>query len=165
MANMSPVDFIKPVPPGISWTAEPRGRPWSNPPKYVKVGDVASVYVGTLTDPVVIGRAVDLIETGLPIAAIANALMLTGVAEGTHTIDAGILVTPIIIEMLVTLAEMHGVKYEVFEKDTDDDVIPDSVVKRAIKKANEPTTEPVMEAPMVELSGLMARKSNKTGGV
>jgi hypothetical protein len=161
MANMSPVDFIKTVPPGISWTDEPRSTPWSTPPKYVKVSDVASVYIGTLSQPSVINRAVDLIETKIPIAAIANALMLTGVAEGTHTIDTGILVTPVIIEMLVTLAEIHGVDYEVFDKEPSDDIVPDRIIKNALKKASVVTTDNVEDEPVVELSGLMARKPKK----
>lgn len=161
MANMSPMDFIKPVPPGISFTDAPRSTPWNTPPKYVKVSDVASMYIGTLSQPSVINRAVDLIETKIPIAAIANALMLTGVAEGTHTIDTGILVTPVIIEMLVTLAEMHGVEYQVFEKDPSEDIVPDRIVKNALKKASAVTTDDVEDEPVVELSGLMARKPKK----
>lgn len=165
MANMSPMDFIKPVPPGISLMDAPRSTPWNTPPKYVKVGDVASIYIGTLSQPSVINRAVDLIETKIPIAAIANALMLTGVAEGTHTIDTGILVTPVIIEMLVTLAEMHGVEYQVFEKDPSEDIVPDRIVKNALKKASAVTTENIEDEPVVELSGLMARKPNKMESV
>lgn len=161
MANLSPMDFIKSVPPGISLTDTPRSTPWNTPPKYVKVSDVASVYIGTLSQPSVINRAVDLIETKIPIAAIANALMLTGVAEGTHTIDAGILVTPVIIEMLVTLAEIHGVEYQVFEKDPSEDIVPDRIIKNALKKASDVTTDDVEDEPVVELSGLMARKPKK----
>ena len=164
MANLSPVDFIKPVPPGISFTDAPRSTPWTTPPKYVKISDVASMYVGTLTQPSVINRAIDLIETEIPIASIANALMLTGVAQGTHTIDAGILVTPVIIEMLVTLAEIHGVEYQVFEKDPDEDIVPDRIIKNALKKASA-TTDDVVDEPVVKLSGLMARKPNKMESV
>ena len=160
MANLSTIDFIKPVPPGISFTDAPRSTPWNTPPKYVKVSDVANVYIDTLSQPTVINRAIDLIETGLPLAAVANALMLAGVASNVHTIDAGILVIPVIIEMLVTLAEIHGVEYQVFEKDPDEDVIPDRVIKNALKKASAPTTD-VEEESVVELSGLMARKPNK----
>jgi len=164
MANLSTIDFIKSVPPGISFTDAPRSTPWNTPPKYVKVSDVANVYIDTLSQPTVINRAIDLIETGLPLAAVANALMLAGVASNVHTIDAGILVIPVIIEMLVTLAEIHGVEYQVFEKDPDEDVIPDRVIKNALKKASAPTTD-VEEESVVELSGLMARKPNKMENV
>lgn len=158
MANMSPVDFIKPVPPGISWTAEPRSRPWSNPPKLVKVSEIAQGYIDNLSTPSAINNALGAIETGVPLAALANALMLASVASGVHTIDAGILVTPVIIEMLVTLAEIHGVEYQVFEKDPDEDIIPARIINRAMKKTSTASEEEVV-APVVELSGLMSRNN------
>lgn len=158
MANMSPVDFIKPVPPGISWTAEPRSRPWSTPPKLVKVSEIAQGYIDNLSTPSAINNALGAIETGVPLAALANALMLAGVASGVHTIDAGILVTPVIIEMLVTLAEVHGVEYQVFEKDPDEDIIPARIINRAMKKTSTASEEEVA-APVVEISGLMSRNN------
>lgn len=160
MANLSTIDFIKAVPPGISLTDQPRGTPWNTPPKLVKVSDVAQKYVDGLSSPEMLNSTLDAIETQVPLAALANAMMLTGVASNGHTIDAGILVTPVIIEMLVTLAEIHGVEYTVFPKDPDADTIPARVIKNAMKKANEPVAEEEA-APVVELSGLMARRSNK----
>lgn len=161
MANLSTVDFIKPVPPGISLTDTPRGTPWNTPPKLVKVSDVAQKYIDGLSSPEMLNSTLDAIETGVPLAALANAMMLTGVASNGHTIDAGILVTPVIIEMLVTLAEMHGVEYTVFPKDPEEDIVPARVIKNAMKKAGEPVSEEEEIAPAVELSGLMARKPNK----
>jgi hypothetical protein len=160
MANLSPVDLIKPVPPGVSWTAEPRSRPWSTPPKFVTVSEVAQGYVTNLSSANMINSTLDAIETGVPLAALANGMMLSGVASGIHTIDAGILVIPVIIEMLKTTAEIHGVKYQVFEEDEDAGTIPDRVVRQAMKKASSDVVEEVVE-PQVELSGLMARKPKK----
>jgi len=159
MAKLSPVDVIKPVPPGISWTDEPRSQPWTTPPKMVNVSEIAQTYVDKLSSPETINNTLDLIESEVPLAALANAMMLTGVAQGGHTIDAGVLVTPVIIEMLVTLAEIHGVDYTVFPKEEDADNIPARVIKNALKKINTPVqNEEAM--PVVKLSGLMARKSN-----
>lgn len=159
MAEMSPVDLIKPVPPGISWTDNPRSTPWNTPPQVVKVEEVAQRYIDSLSMPNTINSALDVLETGVPIAALANAMMLTGVAGNVHTIDAGILVTPVIIEMLVSLAEMHGVEYTVFEKDPDADNIPARVVRKALQKAEETPAEVVDEPSEPALSGLMARKN------
>lgn len=164
MANVNPVDFIKPVPPGISWTAEPRSRPWSTPPKFVTVNEVAQGYVTNLSSAGMINSTLDAIETGVPLAALANGMMLSGVASGIHTIDTGILVIPVIVEMLKTAAEIHGVKYKVFEEDSDAGNIPDRVLKQAIKKASSKPVEEVVE-PQVEISGLMARKSKKRESV
>lgn len=159
MADMSPADFIKPVPPGISFTDNPRSTPWNTPPKLVKVQDVAQRYIASLSQPNTINSALDVLEAGVPIAALANAIMLTGVASNVHTIDAGILVIPVIIEMLVTLAEIHGVQYEVFEKDPDADNVPARVIRKALQKAKETPAEVVEEPSEPMLSGLMARKN------
>ena len=157
MADLSPVDVIKPVPPGISWTDEPRSQPWTTPPKLVSVKDVAQGYITNMSSSSMINSTLDAIETGTPLAALANAMMLGGVASGIHTVDAGILVIPVIVEMLKTIAELHNVKYQVFEDDGGSDIIPDRVVREAIKKSSSEIVEEVVE-PEVELTGLMARK-------
>ena len=159
MAKMNTVDFIKPVPPGISLTDNPRSTPWNTPPQLVKVEEVAQRYIDSLSMPNTINSALDVLETGIPIAALANAMMLTGVSSNVHTIDAGILVIPVIIEMLVTLAELHKVKYTVFEKNPDDDNIPAHVIRKAMMKAKETPADIVEEEPAPMLSGLMARKT------
>ena len=161
MANMSPTDFIKPVPAGISWTDTPKSTPWNTPPELVKVEEVAQRYISTLTNSSTINGMIDVLETGVPIAALANAMILTGVASNVHTIDAGILVIPVIVEMLITLAKIHGVEYKVFDKDPDADNIPASIIKKAMMKAQETPSNITEKEPVIELSGLMMRKSNK----
>lgn len=159
MADMSPADFIKPIPAGISFTDTPRSTPWNTPPQLVNVQDVAQRYISTLSSPNTVNSMLDILETGIPIAAIANAMMLTGVASNVHTIDAGILVIPVIVEMLVTLAEIHGVEYELFEKDPDADNVPARVIRKALQKAKETPAEVVEEPSEPVLSGLMVRKN------
>jgi hypothetical protein len=159
MANLKTTEFIKNVPPGISFTDAPRSTPWNTPPKLVKVSDVAQRYIDALSSPEMLNSTLDTIETQVPLAALANAMMLTGVASNGHTIDTGILVTPVIIEMLVTLAEIHGIEYTVFPKDPAADDIPARVIKNAMKKATTATTEEE-STPVVKMSGLMARKPN-----
>lgn len=161
MADLTTMDLIKPVPPGISLTDKPRTTPWNTPPQLVNVSEIAQKYVDGLSSAEMLNSTLDAIETGVPLAALANAMMLTGVASNGHTIDAGILVTPVIIEMLVTLAELHGVEYTVFPKKDDADDIPARVIRNAMKKASTPVVEEEQAAPVVELSGLMARKPNK----
>jgi hypothetical protein len=157
--KLTPVDVIKPVAPGVSWTAPPKGRPWTTPPKFVKVSDIAQGYINNLSSPSMINSMLDAIETGVPLAALAESLMLSGVHKGVHTTDAGILVMPVIVEMLKTAAELHGVEYIVFPDDNEQaNTVPDRVIREAIKDASMKKEETAVE-PKVELSGLMARKS------
>lgn len=159
-SDLSPADIIKPVPPGISWTAPPKGRPWTNPPKFVKVSDVAQGYIDNLSSASMMNSILDVIDTQVPLASMAEAIMLSSVHKGIHTIDTGILVMPIIIEMLKTVAELHGADYTVFPDElVKDDDIPDRVARAAIKKAMEkPTTTEEVATPRVQLSGLMSKK-------
>jgi hypothetical protein len=164
--KLSPVDVIKPVPIGGSWTDQPRSHPWLNPPKMVKVDDIAQTYVDRLSSPEMINSTLDVIETKVPLASMAEALMLSAVAAGIHTIDAGLLVMPVIIEMLKTAADVHGVEYTIFPDDgVEESIIPSRVLNAAMKKAMAPkdnAPEEQVAEPVVNLSGLMARNPTKT---
>lgn len=164
MANkaLSPMDVIQPVPAGVSWTAPPKGRPWLNPPKFVKIDEIAQGYIDNLTSSSVMNSMIDVIETNVPLASMAEALMLSGVQKGIHTIDAGILVMPVIIEMLKTMAELHSKDYIVFADDgTENNTVPMRIAKEALASLDKKTQEQPVAAPEVKLSGLMARKSKE----
>ncbi len=159
-SDLSPVDLIKPVPAGISWTAPPKGRPWTTPPRLVNVSDIAQGYIDNLSSAGMMNNILDVIDTEVPLAAMAEAIMLSSVNKGIHTIDTGILVIPVIIEMLKTVAELHGAKYNIFPSElVEGDDIPERVARAAIKKASEaPTTTKEVVEPRVQLSGLMSKK-------
>jgi hypothetical protein len=158
--DLSPVDVIKPIPIGGSWTDAPKSWNWLNPPKLVKVDEIAQKYIDKLSSPEIINSALDVVETKVPLASMAEALMLSGVAAGVHTIDAGLLVMPVIIEMLKTIAELHDFEYTIFPADPDDTQISSRVINSAIKKAmtKKETMPEETTKPVVELSGLMTRK-------
>lgn len=163
MANLTPADLVKPTPPGMSWTDPEKGRPWTQPPKMVNVAEVAQTYVTALSSEKSISGVLDAIETKVPLASLAEGMMMTGVMRGEHTIDAGILVMPVIVEMLKTIAEIHGADNFVFPDDvTEDDIImSDRIVKKALVKLTEKTADTSTETPVVELTGLMARKNKE----
>lgn len=162
--KLKPADVIKPVPPGISWTAPAKGRPWSQPPKMVKLSDVAQGYIDNLSSAATIDSILDALETGVPVASLSEMLMLTGVHKGIHSMDTGVLVIPVIAEMLVTAAEMHGVEYTMFPGENDEaDVIPDRVIRQALaqvgKKKDMAEEETVV--PEVKTAGLMSRNTTE----
>lgn len=158
--NLSPADVILPNPPGISWTAPPKSRPWLNPPKYVDLQDVAQNYVDILSSPETVDGLIDAVETEVPIASLAEAVMLAGVYKGMHTLDMGTLVMPIIMEMLVTAAELHKVKYTMYAEDAVSTPISDKIIREAIKEATSSKAQPIEQPvePEVNLTGLMSRK-------
>jgi hypothetical protein len=53
----------------------------------------------------------EMLELRMPVQNVANLLQKTSIMEGFHTIDVGILVMPAIEEMIMAVADLHGVKY------------------------------------------------------
>ena len=72
----------------------------------------------------------------VPLAVIAEAMMMNGVANGVHTLDAGILVMPVIIEMLQSLAIAHDTDFVIYPDDYDKNVkVSNRVARLAVQKA------------------------------
>ena len=103
--------------PGQSLTAELGNRPWQQPPQYETVEDALEYYIPRLVDPQVAPQLLDVIEMGVPLTTIANAMQIGGAMQGYHTIDVGILVMPVLIEMMAYLAEQAGVDYNMGTED------------------------------------------------
>lgn len=165
MANKrtSPVDAFRPTPPGISWTAPEKSQPWLNPPKLTNVSEIAEMYIRSLASKEIGNDVLESLETKIPIASLAEYLMLTGVSGGQHTIDAGILVIPVIMEMLKSIAKINDIEVVLFSSDIEEeDTIHPRNIKQAVKNIllKEEQTEPPMAEPSTPpaTGGLMARK-------
>ena len=154
-------DVYSPIAPGISWTAPPKGRPWLNPPKQVSVSNVAKSYMMSLAEPDLANDILDSLESGVPIATIAETFMLINVSAGRHTLDAGILVMPVIMELLKSIADFNDIKVVMFQQDLEKGTsIPPRVMREFVQNMTTPKEEPVMEEEVLpeEPVGLMARK-------
>jgi hypothetical protein len=150
--------FVNAPIPGMSLTSEPGNRPWENPPNLVSVEDAMEFYTRRiLGTPENYDQVLDIIESGLPIRNIANILMKTSVMEGYHTIDVGILVLPVVEELLMSVADMHDVSYV----ETIDEVFKENVVSRrqarlAVQELKKERVQPKVE-PTEQPKGLMAK--------
>jgi hypothetical protein len=79
-----------------------------------------------------------------------------GLMKGYHTVDTGFLVTPIIVEIIKTLAELNDVPYSMTAEDVGKEgMVSASVIKELIEEAKN-KTEKNPEAK-VERKGLMAK--------
>lgn len=155
-------DVLSIAPPGISWTAPSKGRPWLNQPSIVDVSSVAKYYIGALGQPEVANDILDALETKVPLATIAETFMLTGVHKGRHTLDAGILVMPVIIELLQSIADINKIKTVRFTQDLEKGTtVHPRVLREFAKSVSEPAPEIEIEEPVEKPTGLMARKSKE----
>ena len=155
--------FDLPV-PGMGMTHELGARPWQQPAQYTTIDDVAQLYVAQMQDESFMEQALNLLETKMPVTMIANAMQTTNVMNGVHNIDLGILALPIIMEMVMLIADTEGVDYVTgTERDIEAEVSGSSIEVATEKATGEtPTTEPDMmeeeETEETMPTGLMARR-------
>ncbi len=167
MAELPQVMIDAPI-AGQSLTAELGNRPWQKPPQYTTVEEALDYYIPRLTDVEMQYDLMNVIELGIPLTTIADALQSGGTMDGKHSIDVGILIIPVLIETLAYLAEEQDVEYVTGTEQEVSDKPSSSTVALAIKKIKEQSGEPVTaEEPNEEvevqpeepLGGLMSRRT------
>ncbi len=154
--------------PGMAMTHEVGARPWQTPPQYATVSQAAQYYVTSMQDESFVEQAINLMETGMPITLIANNVQLMSVMEGKHTVDVGMLLIPVIMEMLMLIGDRAEIKYTTGMERNKDIEIQDSVSEAAFAKfqkqlGEDTKKEEVVEEQTVEQEeepmGLMARRN------
>lgn len=148
--------FLTAPVPGQSLTVEPGSVPWEQPPQYVTVDDVASFYSDKLDNAEAIFELMSLLEKGTPILTVVNTMIKASIMKGYHTVDTGFLVTPVIVEIIKTLADLNDVPYKVSAEDTAKErTVSPAIIKQLIDEAKS-KVEKSPEA-VVERKGLMAK--------
>jgi len=161
-SKLTPTDVITPVVPGISWTAPEKSRPWQQPPQLTNISDVAQRYLDMFSNPDTTVYTLDALETQVPLVVIAESIMLNNVSEGLHTLDAGILVMPVIIEILISISASQKIEYTVYPDDVErQTVVPTRVARMAVQKAMEKVEATAEEVETAKPVGLMARKQKE----
>ena len=152
--------------PGQSLTSELGGRPWQSPPQYATVDDAMDWYLERFDSQEVVEELMSVIESGIPLSTLANSMQLGAVLNGVHSIDVGVLVMPIIIEMMKYLAEQTDTEYKMGDEPEETDRPSDAVIASVInelknQQEGSDNEEPEMEEEetMPEPSGLMARRA------
>jgi hypothetical protein len=166
MRDVEQVSFSRPI-PGQSLTHELRARPWQNPPQFSTVEESMDWYLDRFDNPELVQELLSIIESGIPLSTIANSMQLGAVLQGVHSIDVGVLVLPILIEIMKTLAEKTDTKYVMGDEPEESDRPSDAVLDSALSKIKGMTVEdmPEEEEDMMEEEiqeepmGLMARRA------
>lgn len=132
--------------PGMSLTTEPGNRPWEQPAQYPTVEEAAEFYIDKLTNPKTNAPIMDAIEEGVPITFFANALQTVGVSRGLHTVHTGVLVSPVIVELLIAMAQDLEIEYTVGTEEgamieEEDEYISYRALQKAYPKKDIPQEE------------------------
>ena len=88
---------------GMSLTGELGAFPWQTPPEYATVEEAMEYYLPRLNSEEVTQKLISVMEMGVPLTVIANTMQLHSVMQGLHTVDVGILVLPVLKEMLMLI--------------------------------------------------------------
>lgn len=146
--------------PGMSLTAEPGSRPWRKPPQLSTVDEAVGFYMPLFEDDNFNTLLVEQIEKGIPLTTISEILVTANVMEGKHSLDVGVLVSPVLVESMLTIAEAAGVdakignESELFDT-TDSD---EEIIRRAIKNSKKSSAG---DAEMKEESSETADKETE----
>lgn len=158
MENPSKYQLNAPI-PGMSLTTEPGNRPWEQAPQLVEVADVVNHYSDMLSSPDIIGSAMDAAAAGVPLEAMAKTMVMNGAMTGTHTVDTGFLVVPVVVEMMKAVAEINDIGYSITAEDKKGTPVSKKVAQEAINEVVQaakgmPDEMPVDEKPT---AGLMSK--------
>lgn len=150
--------FLSAPIPGQSLTVEPGSVPWEQPPQYTTLAEVVKFYTEKIDDPDLIIDLLDLLKRDIPILTIVNTMTKTSLMKGYHTVDVGFLVTPILVEMIKTIAELNDVPYIVSAQDRNKEKIDPRVIKELIDEMKKTVTaNPETVVNKEPPKGLMAR--------
>jgi len=159
--------FDRPI-PGMGMTFEVGSRPWQTPPELTTVEQATDYYVERMNTDAFKGQFIDVIEMGVPLATLANTIQLASVMEGVHSVDVGILMIPIIVELLITIADSQGAKYQTGMEGMENEratapnrIISDMMRERNMKEEEMPIEEPqeMAQEEQMQPMGLMARRT------
>ena len=154
--------------PGQSLTSEPGSRPWENPPKYARVEDALEFYLDDLSEPEKMAMALEKIEEGVPIGLLVNTLQTLGTSKGLHTLDVGVLISPVLIEFYKAAAEQEEISYTIGDEDEGKKVSraqANKIVKDMMSSSKSEDKTAVVnmeeEEPEEQKKGLMSRRSGE----
>ena len=159
--------FDAPI-PGMSLTHELGDRPWQTPARHANVDEVMDYYMERMSSEEFMVQVVEVLESGVPVTVLANTIQMASVMDGVHSLDTGMLVLPMIMEMMMMLAESADIEYDDGLKDPNKKEFRDSLIAKTIsqyeKKLRDTDTEVLTqdlpEKPMTdEPKGLMARRT------
>ena len=113
---MEEPNFGRPIPGNSLTTHKPGDRPWERPPEMSSVEDALRFYFKMLNDPEVIDDLMTLLDMGVPIRPIVQSIYTSGVMNGRHSLDVGLIVEDTMSEFLATVAKSYDIDFTFTEE-------------------------------------------------
>lgn len=135
--------------PGMSLTGAPRNVPWENPPMLATVEDTIAYYTDKLLDPEMEDNILDVLDNKLDIETIADHLITSSVMNGIHSLDVGILINPVVRELIMLVADSTDTEYvESYKQQEKSKRIPRSMARQIVRQAMEEQQASMSTPPM-----------------
>ena len=93
--------------------------------------------------PKVVDQLLDVMELGIPLTTIADAMQSSAVMEGMHTVDVSLIVSPVIHEYILAAAQVEdiNVKEHPVQKQDSDNETNEEVFKNILRKSIDEAAE------------------------
>jgi len=166
---MAVTQFGAPIPGNSLFTHAPGERPWERPSRLNTVEEATQFYITKLAREEILDDMMTALVAGIAINPIAEALTLSQVMRGTHTLDVAILVKPVIMEFLAAVADANEIDYKFTNKDAQAEIDQKErdrmqvVLIGALSKAQEEGTEDAGTELLGEISDFLAQDVDREG--
>ena len=101
--------FDTPV-PGQSLTDEPGNYPWEHAPQFATVEDASHAIWNGMHKEETMEKILVLLDAGLTVEEIVKVIVFAGFVEGKFNPDVGLLLVPIVSDMIVAMGKKAGVE-------------------------------------------------------
>ena len=100
--------FDTPV-PGQSLTDEPGNYPWEHAPQFATVEDASHAIWNGMHKEETMEKILVLLDAGLTVEEIVKVIVFAGFVEGKFNPDVGLLLVPIVSDMVVAMGKKAGI--------------------------------------------------------
>jgi len=149
--------FDTPV-PGQSLTDEPGNYPWEHAPQFATVEDASHSIWNGMHKEETMEKILVLLDAGLTVEEIVKVIVFAGFVEGKFNPDVGLLLVPIVSDMVVAMGKKAGIekiKLERPKEDTTQELIETIIQQEPDDMEEEPKKEKKMS------KGLMSKKDEE----
>ena len=109
MRNMEAPARLRAAIPGQSLTDEPRGYAWERPPEFNTPEEALRFYIPKITENETMQDILLALENGFPLSTLVKGIYMNGVMDGKHSIDVGLLIAPVLHEIILSTAKRYRV--------------------------------------------------------
>ena len=86
--------------PGQSLTTESGSSPYERPPETTDAIDALDIHLDNLNDSETMESVANILESGVDLVSMTEAILRSAVLEGIHNVDISILIAPLLHEYI-----------------------------------------------------------------